>query len=131
MHKKAAFPPLHRRSAFLKLEGEENENIFHLDHRYALLPESTEDYLDVLSAVNDMLTQSKVWWILEAWPVKIRVLAKDGDGWEKRVRLNMGRYRAIRETAPRMHWTVERLQQEGLYEVKGRVERKCRWNVVV
>lgn len=129
-YENAEFPPLHRRSAFLKLQGDREEDIFHMDHRFAPLPECIEDYFDGLPDVNDQLVAAKGWWILETWPVKIRILAKDGEGWEKRVRMNLGRYRAVRETTPKLHWMVERLVQEGRYEIKGRVERNTHWESV-
>jgi uncharacterized protein (DUF2235 family) len=124
------FPPLYRRSAFLELEGDRKEDIFHMDHRFAYLPECTEDYFDGLGDVHDQLVDAKSWWVLEVWPVKVRILARDGEGWEKRVRMNLGRYRAIRESAPKLHWTVERLVQEGRYEIKGRVDRNTHWETV-
>jgi hypothetical protein len=128
---KSPFPPLHRRSAFLNFEDDNEErNIFHHEHKLAHLPESTEDHFDGMAPVNDQLVQAKGWWILEVWPVKIRVLAKSGHGWEKKVRLNMGRHRAIRETAPCMHWTVERMIEEGKYELKARMDPKSHWQIV-
>ena len=89
------------------------------NHQLALLSESNEDHFDALSPINDQLVEAKGWWILELWPVKIRVLARGGEGWEKRVRLNMGRYRAVRHIEPNMHWTVRRMVEEGRYTVKG------------
>ncbi|KAI9661608.1 MAG: hypothetical protein M1821_008846 [Bathelium mastoideum] len=96
----------------------------------ALLSESNEDHLDALSPINDQLVQAKGWWILEFWPIKVRILAPDGEGWEKRVRMNMGRYRAIRQIEPHMHWTVKHMVDQGQYVVRGRVERNVSWQVV-
>lgn len=100
------------------------------DHHYAHLPECTEEHFDSLEPLNDQLVQVKGWWILELWPVKVRVLQKDGDGWVKKVRCNLGRYRAIRDQEPKMHWTVHRMMQEGKYICKGRTDDKTVWKVV-
>lgn len=100
------------------------------DHHYAHLPECTEEHFDSLEPLNDQLVQVKAWWILELWPVKVRVLQKDGDGWVKKVRCNLGRYRAIRDQEPKMHWTVHRMMQEGKYICKGRTDDKTVWKVV-
>ncbi|PBP26373.1 hypothetical protein BUE80_DR002569 [Diplocarpon rosae] len=75
--------------------------------------------------------------------------------WEKKVRMNMGRYRAVRELEPKMHWTVERRIKEGKkgeegkdeeenkgkskgkgkvaegYRVRNTVDREARWVVTV
>ncbi|KAF2274485.1 uncharacterized protein EI97DRAFT_435031 [Westerdykella ornata] len=127
-----SFPPIHRRSLFLRFEDDDKEaDKLPGDHHIAHLSECTEDYFDSQQDVNDMLDQAKWWWILELWPVKVRLLAPDGDCWEKRVRMNRGRYRAIRETTPKFHWTVERLVEEGKYEIKGRVERDAHWEAAV
>jgi len=80
---------------------------------------------------NDQLAQAKGWWILEFWPVKIRVLAKEGEGWVKKVSLNRGRYRAVRESEPKLHWTVRHMIDEGKYTIKARVEKNMTWREVV
>jgi hypothetical protein len=100
------------------------------DHHYAHLPECTEEHFDSLEPLNDQLEQAKGWWALELWPVKVRVLASDGEGWVKKVRCNLGRYRAIREQEPKMHWTVHRRIKEGKYVLKGRASDKAVWKVV-
>jgi uncharacterized protein (DUF2235 family) len=130
-YENSSFPPLHWRSACLDYEDdEEDKEVFDHDHGVAHLPECTEDYLDGLAPVNDMLVLAKGWWILEIWPVKVRVLARDGLGWEKKVRMNRGRYRAVRETAPKLHWTVERLVQQGKYVIRSRTEKNAHWEIV-
>lgn len=96
----------------------------------ALLSEDTENHFDALSPVNDQLEQAKGWWILEFWPIKIRILAKTSDEWEKKIRWNLGRYRAVRESEPNLHWTVQHMVDEGKYEVKGRVQGGTIWTVV-
>lgn len=125
--------PLNRRSALLRigehkrLVDEEDFTSFRETHQSALLPESTEDYFDARSPINDQLVQARGWWVLEVWPVKVRVLAKTGAGWEKRVRMNLGRYRAVREKGPRLHWTVQHMIDENKYTNRSRTEEDCIW----
>jgi hypothetical protein len=126
-------PPLFRRSAFLNFadhDNDEDKHVFHHDHRLAMLPESTEDHFDASAEVNDQLVLAKGWWILEIWPVKVRVLSRDGETWMKKVRLNMGRFRAVRESSPKMHWTVQRMIEDGKYKIRARTEKHCHWEVV-
>ncbi|KAF2234224.1 hypothetical protein EV356DRAFT_447010 [Viridothelium virens] len=96
----------------------------------ALLSESNEDHFDALSSVNDQLVEAKGWWVLEFWPIKVHLLTADGESWEKKVRMNMGRHRAIRQTEPIMHWTVKHMVDQGRYTVKGRVDRNTTWQVL-
>jgi len=134
MYEQNALAPLNRRSALLHIgqhkaiKGEEDFSSFREAHQRALLSESTEDYLDARAPMNDQLVQAKGWWVLEIWPVKVRFLAKDGSGgWEKRVRMNLGRYRAVREKAPRIHWTVQHMIDENKYTIRSRTEDGCTW----
>ncbi|KAL9108620.1 MAG: hypothetical protein Q9227_006566 [Pyrenula ochraceoflavens] len=122
-------PPLHWRSLLISAEEDQLDQNEIDAAKSGILSESTEDHFDALAPINDQLTQAKGWWILEVWPVKMRVLAQTGEGWEKRVRMNMGRYRAIRETQPNMHWTVRRMMEEGIYTVKTRADRNTIWQV--
>jgi hypothetical protein len=94
-----------------------------------LLPEQVEDHFDAIAPVNDMLTIAKSWWILEFWPVKVRVQKKDSDVWEKVVRANRGRFRAIREIEPKMHWTVGCRMGECEYKIRNPVDREAVWQV--
>ncbi|KAJ8126518.1 hypothetical protein O1611_g7121 [Lasiodiplodia mahajangana] len=80
---------------------------------------------------NDQLKIAKSWWILELWPVKIRVLSSDKEAWEKRVRINLGRYRAIRTREPNMHWTVQKMIDDGKYTLKTRETNGTKWHQVV
>jgi hypothetical protein len=128
-------PPLRwRRALFSVGEDDIATEIFgqkHRDSRHvALLSEGTEDHFDAMAPINDQLAVAKSWWILEFWPVKMRVLARNGIEWEKKVRCNMGRYRAVRETEPKLHWTVQHMVDEGKYTIKGRVNRETIWQVV-
>jgi hypothetical protein len=127
-------PPLRWRRALFPISDDATNRIFSTDkgdnHHLALLSEGTEDHFDAMAPVNDQLVQAKSWWILEFWPVKLRVLARNGVEWEKKVRWNLGRYRAVRETEPKMHWTVQHMADEGKYTIKGRVNRDTTWQVV-
>lgn len=132
-YKKGNLAPLNKRSALLrigdhhKVIGEEDFTAFREAHQNALLPEATEDYFDARAPLNDQLVQAKGWWVLEVWPVKVRILAKGGAGWEKRVRMNLGRYRAVREKAPKVHWTVQQMVDEGKYKIQSRTEEAAVW----
>jgi hypothetical protein len=97
-----------------------------------MLSETVESHFDALAPVNDQLKLAKGWWVLEYWPVKIRVLKKadDDEVWEKKVRLNLGRYRAVRELEPKMHWTVQRMIDEGKYTLRSRCHKNTSWQVV-
>jgi hypothetical protein len=83
-----------------------------------------------MGKINDQLKDAPGWWILEIWPVVVRVLVKSGDHWEKRVSVNRGRYRAIRDTEPKMHWTVGHSMREGIYKIKARTDRHLIWEEV-
>ena len=77
-----------------------------------------------------MLAIAKGWWVLEFWPVKVLIERKGSEtGWDKVVRMNMGRYRAVREVEPKMHWTVECRMGECGYKVRNRVEKGAVWVV--
>lgn len=131
-------PPLRRRSTALGVDksqrkdssttllNESERRRFEAD----LLPEQVEDHFDSLARINDQLKDAKGWWILEMWPVKVRVQKKDSDEWKKVVRLNLGRFRAIREMEPKMHWTVECRMKEKGYKIRNRVDKNCVWKVV-
>lgn len=99
-------------------------------HALDLLPEQVEDHFDARSPLNDMLAIAKGWWVLELWPVKVLVERKESaTGWEKVVRMNMGRYRAIREIEPKMHWTVQCRMGECGYKVRNRVDENAVWKI--
>ncbi|CZR66487.1 uncharacterized protein PAC_16388 [Phialocephala subalpina] len=115
-----------------------------------MLPEQVEDHFDSLAGINDQLVLAKGWWILEFWPVKIRVLKEksrnhdenggvnggggNGQGeekvWEKKVGMNLGKYRAVMEEEPMMHWTVEMRIHEGAYKIKNRTDGESVWSAV-
>jgi hypothetical protein len=122
-YEKKTLAPVQRRSTFLPI-GSENNTIegapTDADLNYVLPSESDEDHFDAMEEPHDQLVDAKSWWILELWPVKIRVLSGDKEGWEKRVRLNLGRYRAIRQSEPNMHWTVQKRIDDGKYTLRVR-----------
>ncbi|TQS38748.1 hypothetical protein Golomagni_00740 [Golovinomyces magnicellulatus] len=136
-------PPLHRRSTALGLESTKSDlpdEVFPDHEEFEgvktneidnMLPEQSEDYFDAMAPINDQLKLAKGWWLLEMWPVKIRRQKKDCDEWEKVVRFNLGSFRAIRETEPKMHWTVEQRMLDKGYKIEARVHRQAHWKVVV
>lgn len=122
--------PLYRRAAFLPIGPEEYRIEDMPSPGYILPSESNEDYFDAQEKCNDMLAIARVWWILEIWPIKLRLLSKDGNGWEKRVRMNLGRHRGVRDSEPSMHWTVQHAIDEGRYTLKTKCEKGVYWNEI-
>jgi uncharacterized protein (DUF2235 family) len=130
---KGTLAPLQMRSMFLPIGPEDNkikDAPTADDLSYILPSEASEDYFDAMAKPNDQLIVAKTWWMLEFWPVELRVLAKTREHWEKMVSLNMGRYRAVRETKPNLHWTVEHMIQEGKYKLDVRADKYVDWNKV-
>jgi hypothetical protein len=124
--------PLALRSVFLPI-GPENtieDAPSREDLSYILPSESTEDYFDATARINDQLIDAKGWWILEFWPIVVRVLAKSGDHWERKISVNRGRYRAARESNPKMHWTVGHKIREGKYVIRVRTDQFAHWEEV-
>jgi hypothetical protein len=102
-------------------------------HRDEWVPEQVEDYLDGLQPINDQLAVAKGWWVLEYWPIKVRVQpknAREGE-WVKKVSVNKGRYRCAQEMRPNLHWTVKHRQDAMGYQVRARVDKNAQWNVVM
>ncbi|PVH79272.1 hypothetical protein DL98DRAFT_461268 [Cadophora sp. DSE1049] len=137
-------PPLERRSTALGVDDEHEDKEKAKEHPWRkqstrpnpqsdfdLLPEHVEDHFDAMAPINDQLEQAKGWWALEFWPVKVRVQKKDTEEWEKVVRMNMGRFRAVREVEPLMHWSVEKRIGEGEYKVRNVVDKNATWRVAV
>ena len=54
-------------------------------NRETVLTEEEEDLADILSPINDELSLSKSWWVLELLPLKQRYQKKDGT-WSWRTR---------------------------------------------
>ncbi|KFY69452.1 hypothetical protein V496_00221 [Pseudogymnoascus sp. VKM F-4515 (FW-2607)] len=138
-------PPLRRRSTALGLskdyediddDKEKREIVVddimneseRLQYQADLLPEHVEDHFDAMASINDQLVLSKSWWVLEFWPVKIRVQSKLTEEWEKVVRWNLGRYRPIREE-PKMHWTVQMRMNDKAYKIRNRLDVNAIWQV--
>ncbi|KAE9367128.1 hypothetical protein N431DRAFT_418257 [Stipitochalara longipes BDJ] len=131
-YEKGQLPGLEKRSAALGVEDPTGSGTPMNNEEIEILPEQVEDHFDGLASINDQLVQAHGWWILEFWPVKIRVLRKlkEGEKWEKVVGMNLGRHRAIRELEPSMHWTVQMRINEKKYKVKTRVDPEVSWGVV-
>jgi len=140
-------PPIERRSSALKASqkererkteswGEKQGTLFPAVSLTAsekflleLLPEQVEDHFDALQPVNDMLVRTKGWWILEFWPVKMKVLT-NSDQWEKKWRMNLGRFRPVREIEPKIHWTVKLRMERADYKLKNDTSKNATWNVI-
>jgi hypothetical protein len=134
-YEKAQVPPLRWRRALFSIGdeaaadkrfGKESPGNYHL----SLLSEGTEDHFDAMAPINDQLAQAKIWWVLEFWPIKLWLLATSGVEWVKKLSFNLGRYRAVRETEPKMHWTVQHMIDEGKYTIKTRTHPGTTWKVV-
>lgn len=74
---------------------------------------------------------AKGWWVLELWPIKVRVQPPNTEGWIKKVRMNLGRFRPVQETDPNLHWTVQHRVQEIGYKVRARMDKNAAWRIVV
>ncbi|WPH03577.1 Hypothetical protein R9X50_00645900 [Acrodontium crateriforme] len=98
---------------------------------YIWTPEQTEDYFDSIAPINDQLVLAKGWWILEFWPIKVRVQKRDSDDWEKKRSINLGRHRAVQDLEPKMHWTVHQRMHTKNYVIRTRVDRNAEWRIVV
>ena len=94
-------------------------------------PEQVEDYFDAMAPVNDQLVQAKGWWILEAWPIKVRIQREGEDEWEKKVSINRGRYRPVQDLEPNVHWTVRQKMRDQGYKMRTRNDRNAVWTTVV
>jgi uncharacterized protein (DUF2235 family) len=141
-----ALPPLRGRLSALgmdrgkrrKSDSDEKEEVFRNNifngsekrqFEVDLLAEQIEDHFDAMAPINDQLEHAKWWWILECWPVKVRVQKKESERWEKVIRMNMGRFRPIRESDPKMHWTVQMRMSDKAYKIRTRVDRNAVWQI--
>lgn len=62
--------------------------------------------------------------------MKVRTQRHSDDTWTKKVAMNMGRYRSVRTTEPKLHWTVKLRMDHTDYKIKARVDRSAAWNIV-
>lgn len=83
-----------------------------------------------MSPLSDQLVQAPSWWILEAWPVEYKVPIAPGKV-ETRVGMNLGRYLAIDDIEPKLHWTVVHRAQHIGYKIQGMTASHTKWSVVV
>lgn len=141
-HKKGQLPPIKHRSSVLEpVKKDDPAGMHHVklyDDREkrklssAWIPEQIEDYFDGISDINDQLVQAKGWWILEFWPVQVRMLREETSEWVKKLTLNRGKYRCAQELEPKMHWTVEQRMQVLGYQNKIRIDKKrAEWKTIV
>lgn len=134
-----ALAPLSRRSTLLEAQDEKADiytlNLYQDAEKRKIaehwMPEQIEDYFDAIAPFNDQLVQAKFWWVLEVWPIKVRIQNKDDDAWAKKVRMNLGRYRVVQEAEPKLHWTVEQRMLETGYKPQVRMGRNAAWRFVV
>lgn len=144
-YESGSLPPIKRRSTALGVDRDAKKSDmlaeFSRAHGYTekqrrrleaeLLPEHVEDHFDAMAPINDQLVLAKGWWVLEAWPVKVRIQKRGTEEWEKVVRMNLGRYRAIREIEPQLHWTVQMRMNDKGYKVRNRVDREAIWQTAI
>ncbi|KAF1352435.1 hypothetical protein BDV97DRAFT_293338 [Delphinella strobiligena] len=133
--------PISRRSTVLEAVDEKDRNglyrvnLWQDEEKQKLaehwVPEQIEDYFDAISPINDQLVQAKGWWVLEVWPIKVRVQPKNSDAWIKKIAMNLGRYRPVQEAEPNLHWTVQQRMIDKGYKTRVRVDRGATWRVVV
>jgi len=140
-YEEGGIPPISKRSTLLEPVDHNDPmgmhdvkifgNTLTPEMRAHWMPEQVEDYFDALSPINDQLVQAKGWWVLEAWPIKVRLQPKDSDTWIKKIRMNMGRYRPVQDLSPNLHWTVrQRMEIQG-YKPQVRLDRKSGWVTAV
>lgn len=133
--------PIARRSSVLKAADKNDRNgIYNVelwkDEEKQIpsedwIPEQIEDYFDAMSPINDQLEQAKGWWILEIWPIKVRIQPKSSEGWVKKVAMNLGRFRPVQEAEPNLHWSVQQRMHDHDYKIRTRLDKKAAWRIVV
>lgn len=131
---KQALPPRSvRRSKLIPTDRyEKGEQFLHLkshtDEDWT--PEQVEDFYDALSPLNDQLVQAPSWWILELLPVEYVVPIALGKV-TTRVGMNLGRYRALGQNEPNVHWTALHRAQHNGYKIQARVAPNTIWRTAV
>jgi len=101
--------------------------------------EEDEELADALTPIYDELKLSKIWWLLEIFPMRHRVQSRDNALWKFEWRVNMGHARripkAVRENKEKIlvHRSVRtRMEAEGLeggrYVPKAKFDQEdCKW----
>ncbi|KAI0778879.1 hypothetical protein BD413DRAFT_609432 [Trametes elegans] len=80
--------------------------------------EEAEERKDARCEIYDQLTRRPFWWLLELFPIEVRVQRPGDHGWEKHWRLNMGRGRDVPLTERFLvHRSVKYRMEQG--ELKG------------
>ncbi|KAF4548372.1 Hypothetical protein D9617_28g064780 [Elsinoe fawcettii] len=138
-HKNGDIPPICRRSTVLRAVDEEDPHSLHevalwKDERQKemkddWIPEHTEDYFDSISDIHDQLVDTKAWWILEFWPTKMKLQLQDSRKWIRFVSLNLGRYRAVQDLSPNLHWTVQQRIKSIGYKINLRLDKDASWKI--
>jgi len=140
-YEEGTIPPITKRSTALepvnktepqgmhhvKLYEDQDKEELH-DH---WVPEQVEDYFDSIAPVNDQLEISKSWWILECWPIQLRLQPNSTDEWITKTGINRGRFRPVQELAPNIHWTVKQRMETKDYKMRARFDRNSTWRFVV
>jgi hypothetical protein len=108
------------------------EQLYHLkshtDHDWT--PEQLEDCFDAISPMNDQLLQAPNWWILEFLPVQYKVPIAPGKAIAV-TGMNLGRYRAVEDAEPSVHWTVLYRSQHMGYKIQARTAIDSTWQPTV
>ena len=139
-YKKGILSPIQKRSSALEPQDDRDDGVYYIKYfddghsssaKEHWVPEQVEDHFDAKAGINDQLVQARGWWVLEFWPIKYRVQKKDSNTWEKVVGVNRGRFRAIQEAEPNLHWTVHHSMLEKQYKMRGRMGRNCVARIVI
>lgn len=139
-YKSGTLAPIQKRSSALEPNDDDEQGVYNIKYlddgnessaKEAWVPEQVEDHFDAESEMNDQLVVAKGWWVLEYWPIKYRVQKKDSDAWEKVTGVNRGRFRAIQEPNPNLHWTVHHRMLKREYKMRGRMGRNSVARIVV
>ena len=108
------------------------EQLYHLKSHTDIdwTPEQLEDCFDAISPMNDQLVQAPNWWILEFFPVEYKVPTTPGN-YIVVNGMNLGRYRAVEDAEPRVHWTVLYRSQHLGYKIQARTAVDSTWQPTV
>ena len=108
------------------------EQLYHLKSHTDLdwTPEQLEDCFDAISPMNDQLVQAPNWWILEFLPAEYTVPTAPGKAIAV-TGMNLGRYRAVEDAEPSVHWTVLYRSQHMGYKIQARTAADSIWQPTV